>query len=333
MDCKRPYKYRPLNLLLTVACLLLSITSCTWVPDETEECPYGFWLKIRYTYNILDVEAAPRYINDVTVYIYDSGGKYVNRIYASRGELEAQDYKVKVQDLPEGDYQFVVWSGTSNSQYSLIEDTQPIETFRLALNAKANISNVQLPALFHGYLPTVHYSDSYAIHNVEMVKNTNQLNCLIVSVDKTVTLDPAEYVMSFVADNGTMDAHNQLDTKGNITYEPYSSGSMKIDDPDYGALSGLEYNISTLRLLKDQNSRVILKKKSTGKEIFNISFPEYMGMIGSFYTNLGRPLSVQEYLDRQDFYTVVFFLSGDLEQLIQLQVNSWRLRAYNHLKL
>jgi hypothetical protein len=56
-------------------------------------------------------------------------------------------------------------------------------------------------------------------------------------------------------------------------------------------------------------------------------------MIGSLYTNLGKPLSVQEYLDRQDFYTIVFFLSDDLDQLIQLQVNSWRLRPYNHLKL
>jgi hypothetical protein len=56
-------------------------------------------------------------------------------------------------------------------------------------------------------------------------------------------------------------------------------------------------------------------------------------MIGALYTNMGRQISVQEYLDRQDFYTIVFFLSADMEQLIQLQVNSWRLRANHHLKL
>ena len=55
--------------------------------------------------------------------------------------------------------------------------------------------------------------------------------------------------------------------------------------------------------------------------------------MGTLYTNLGRPLTVQEYLDRQDFYTLVFFVTGDLEQLLQLQVNSWRLRAFNHIKL
>ena len=332
MDCKRPYKYRSLKLLLTVACLL-TITSCSWVPDDNDECPYGFWLKVRYTYNILDVEAAPRYVNDVTVYVYDKEGNYIERIYAPHSELEANDYKVKIEGLPEGDYQFVVWSGTRNSQYSLIGDTQPIESFQLSLVDEDGISSTQLPALFQGYLPTVHYSDEHAIHDVELMKNTNQLNCLIVSVDKTAKLDPTDYVMSFVADNGVVNAFNELDAEEYITYEPYSSGALEIDDPDYGKLNGLEYNISTLRLLEDHDSRIILEKKSTGQVIFNISFPKYMGMIGSFYTNLGRPLSVQEYLDRQDFYTVVFFLSGELDQLIQLQVNSWRLRAYNHLKL
>ena len=85
--------------------------------------------------------------------------------------------------------------------------------------------------------------------------------------------------------------------------------------------------------MSDSDSRIVLHRKSTGQDVFNISFPEYVGMIGSLYTNLGRQIPVQEYLDRQDFYTIVFFLSGDMEQLLQLQVNSWRLRANNHLKL
>jgi hypothetical protein len=89
----------------------------------------------------------------------------------------------------------------------------------------------------------------------------------------------------------------------------------------------------TLRLMGDSDSRLILEKKSTNQTLFNISFPEYIGMIGTLYTAIGKPLTVQEYLDRQDFYTIVFFLSGNLDQLIQLQVNSWRLRAYYHLKL
>ena len=47
-------------------------SSCTWVQDDTDGCPYGFWLKLHYTYNILDVEAAPEYVKDATVYVYDA---------------------------------------------------------------------------------------------------------------------------------------------------------------------------------------------------------------------------------------------------------------------
>ncbi len=333
MDCKRSYKYRSLKLLLTVVSLLAFTASCTWVPDDDEECPYGFWLKLRYTYNILDVEAAPRFVNDATVYVYDKDGNYVTRIYASRSELSANNYKVKIEGLAEGDYQFVVWSGAGNSQYSLSGDTKSVETLRLSVVGAGGTTNAQLPALFYGYLSTVHYSKAHAVHDVDLVKNTNQLNCLIVSVDRNTRLNPAKYSMSIEADNGVLNAFNKLATKDITVYDPYSGGAQEIDDPDYGKLNALAFNISTMRLLKDRVSRIVLKNKETGQVIFNVSFSEYMGMIGSFYTNLGRPLSEQEYLDRQDFYTIVFFLSGDLEQLLQLQVNSWRLRAYNHLKL
>jgi hypothetical protein len=279
------------------------------------------------------VEAVQKYVKDADVYVYDADGNYVKRIHATQSELTANDYRVRVEGLSEGDYQFVVWSGMGNSQYAVAGDTQTMGDFRLSLSGAGTRYAGELPDLYYGYQTAVHYDDSYAVYDVELMKNTNQLNCLIVSVDKTAELDPTDYVMSFVADNGVVNAFNELDAEEYITYEPYSSGALEIDDPDYGKLNGLEYNISTLRLLEDHDSRIILEKKSTGQVIFNISCPKYMGMIGSFYTNLGRPLSVQEYLDRQDFYTVVFFLSGELDQLIQLQVNSWRLRAYNHLKL
>jgi hypothetical protein len=139
--------------------------------------------------------------------------------------------------------------------------------------------------------------------------------------------------MKVVSANGTMDAFNRLVSSPETTYEPFEQGLVTIDDPEYGELHGLKFNIMTLRLMADSDSRLILEKKSTDQTLFNISFPEYIGMIGTLYTAIGKPLTVQEYLDRQDFYTIVFFLSGNLDQLIQLQVNSWRLRAYYHLKL
>jgi hypothetical protein len=321
-----------LKLLLAVVGFL-ALTSCTWVKDDNDDCPYGFWLQLRYSYNMLDVDAAPKYVTDAHVYIYDMDGNYVKRIYVTQDVLKANDYRVEVDGLEEGNYQFMVWSGMGNSQYAVSGDTKTIADFRLALAGAPSAPDGELPALYHGYLSDVHYSDSYAVHEVELMKNTNQLACLVVSVDNTVVPDPADYTMEIIAANSTMDAYNQLVSDVAITYKPFVQEAVTIDDADYGQLHGIKFNIATLRLMSDSDSRIILQKKSSGKVIFNISFPEYIGMIGSLYTNMGRQISAQEYLDRQDFYTIVFFLSADFEQLLQLQVNSWRLRASNHLKL
>ena len=311
----------------------MAMTSCTWVKDDNEDCPYGFWLQLHYTYNILDVEAAPRYVNDALVYVYNADGQFVRHIKATHDELAANNYRVRVEDLPEGDYQFVVWSGLNNSLYVITGDTQPMNDFRLSLSVTSSGYANELPDLYYGNLNTVHYDDSYAVHHIELMKNTNQLACLVVSISDKAAMDADDYTMKIVAANSTMDARNQLVTNAVTTYLPYSQGNVTFDDPDYGQLHGLQFNLMTLRLTNQRDCRVILEKRSTGQELFNVSIPEYIGMIGSLYTNMGQPLTVQEYLDRQDFYTVVFYLSDDLDQLIQMRVNSWRLRANNHLKL
>lgn len=332
MDCKRLDKYCALRQLLTILCVI-AVSSCSWVKDDVDDCPYGFWLQLHYTYNILDVEAAPKYVKDAYVYVFDADGKYVKRIFVNQEDLKANDFRVRVEGLAEGDYQFVVWSGIGNSQYAVSGDTQTLPDFRLSLVGEGGKYANELPDLYHGRLRTVHYDDAYAVHHVELMKNTNQLACLVVSVSDTTALDATDFAMSVVSANGTMDAYNRLATNIGTTYEPFEEGDVTLNDTDYGDLHGLRFSISTLRLMSDRDSRIVLERKSTGQTLFNVSFPEYIGMIGSLYTNIGRELSVQEYLDRQDFYTIVFYLSADLDQLIQLQVNSWRLRANNHLKL
>ena len=315
-------------------CLLLTC-SCSWVKDDNDDCPYGFWLDLHYTYNILDVEAAPEYVKDVSVFVYDTAGNYVKRIDAPQPLLQTYSHRVRVEGLPEGYYQFVVWCGIGNSVYTVTGNMLPLDGFRLSLaTTSATSPGGVLPDLFYGRLPAVHYDNAYAVHDVFLTKNTNQLACLIVPLDDSEELQPDDYTMKVVTANSTMDARNRLVSDEVITYEPYAKDTVTVDDIDYGLLHGVKFGISTLRLMESTDCRLILVKKETGESVFNISLPEYIGMISSLYTSNGRQLSVQEYLDRQDFYTIVFFLSGaNLDQLLQLQVNSWRLRAYNHLKL
>lgn len=332
MDCKRPHKYRTLKLLLFCLCIL-TVTSCTWVGDKEEDCPDGFWLRLCYTYNILDVEAVSKYVEDAYVYIYNADGEYVKRIYYTQEQLKSNNYRIRVDDLPVGDYQFVVWSGVGDSQYSITGDMRTMDDFRLSLTGAGSSVATELPALFYGYLPTVHYDVTYASYDVELMKNTNQLACLVVPVSNQVQIGTNDYTMKIVANNATMDVYNRVVSDVETTYEPFVKADVTFDDVEYGELSGAKFSMMTLRLMSDLDSRIILERKSTGEKVFDISFPEYIGMIGSLYTNLDRQIPIQEYLDRQDFYTIVFYLSAELDQLMELRVNNWRLRAINHLKL
>jgi len=309
------------------------MVSCTWLKDDVDECPFGFWLKLHYTYNILDVEAAPKYLMDAYVYIYDADGNYVKRLYVTRDQLTANDYRVKIEDLPEGDYQFVVWSGMGSSLYSVAGETKTIGEFRLSLTGVGGSCASELPALYHGYLQKVHYDDSYAQHDVELMKNTNQLACLVVSTDNNTELKPENYTMKITADNGVMNAYNSIIPSGVTTYESYSVESVVLDDTENGKLNGIKFGLNTLRLMNDGNARIIIQKKQTPPKVLEISLPEYIGMVGTYYTNLGREIGVQEYMDRQDFYTIILYVNGDIDQLMQIQVNSWRVRVNNHLKL
>lgn len=307
--------------------------SCTWVKDDTDDCPDGFWLQLRYTYNMLDVDAAEKYVTDAYVYVYDANGKYITRIYASQAMLAANGHRVRVEDLPEGDYQFMVWSGAGNSAYAVSGDTQDISNFRLSLSGTGSTLQQELPLLFYGFKSTVHYDDEYAVYNVEMTKDTNLLTCMIVVAGDTATANTDELSIKVVAANATMDGLNQLTGTQKTTYRPYSEDTVTVNDPDFGVLPGRKMGISTMRLTTGDDCRIIIEKKSTEQEVVNISFTEYIAKIGSYYTSIGRPLTVQEYMDRQDFYTVVFYLSDDLDRLLKLQVNNWRVRAVNHLKL
>ena len=319
--------------MLLLICIL-TMTSCTWVKDDYDDCPYGFWLKLNYTYNILDVEAAPKYVRDAYVYVYDTNGKYVKRVYASYGDLKANGYRVRIEGLQEGYYKFVVWCGVDN-QFAVAGENLTIDDFRLTLlsTGEGNCYNGILPDLFYGYLSDTYFDDSYAIHNIDLTKDTNQFSCLIVSIDNNAVMNPNDYDMKIISANGTMNAYNQLVSNVEISYEPNQKASVVFNDTQYGNLQGIQFSIPSLRLMNQSNDRIVLEKKDNGQKLFDISLSEYIGMIGQFYSAMGREISIQDYLDRQDYYTVVFYLSDDLERLISLKVNNWLVRADNHIKL
>lgn len=64
--------------ILFALCTLFC-SACSWVDDDQSDCPTGCWLKLSYTYNMLNVDAVTTQVKDVTLFILDQEGNYIVR--------------------------------------------------------------------------------------------------------------------------------------------------------------------------------------------------------------------------------------------------------------
>lgn len=64
--------------ILFALCTLFC-SACSWVDDDRSDCPTGCWLKLSYTYNMLNVDAVTTQVKDVTLFILDQEGNYIVR--------------------------------------------------------------------------------------------------------------------------------------------------------------------------------------------------------------------------------------------------------------
>ena len=86
--------------------------------------------------------------------------------------------------------------------------------------------------------------------------------------------------------------------------------------------------MNTLRLMENDDTRLRLIHQPDGKEIFDIPLPPYLLLSRNVETTYMPP---QEYLDRQDRYNLIFFLSPTEDPqkpyiCLQMQVNGWIIR-------
>ena len=164
------------SFLLHIICVVALFSSCDWVNDDLSDCPSGTWLKISYTYNILNVDAASTQVGDITILAFDKNGKYVDRLDVDSITLHQGYCMVKVP-FPEGTYHLLIWGGASDNLYQL-PNLKAGQTERKSLNIslacdEKNQSARKLNALFHGSLENITISKEYQVITAGLVKNTN----------------------------------------------------------------------------------------------------------------------------------------------------------------
>lgn len=300
-------------MLLTVLC---GFNSCRWVDDDMSVCPKGFHLKLIYSYNMLDVDAAFTQVDQVSVFVFDQHGTCLKQMDIDSLALRQNYYVVDLPDLPVGYYDVLVWGGLyeeyfqyNDKELSLLTDT-------------TYTTDEKIPSLFHGRMDSLFIDGSYKVQTFPLVKNTNTVSCVVQEIGGSL-FDTDDFVIELTADNGVMDHWNRIVPAHKILYLPYYAETDVVESKPL-----LRYGIRTLRMLAGDDIRLKLIHESTGQMVFDIPLIEYLLLLRDM---VGYEMSDQEFLDRQDTYNLIFLLTetGDFQQpylLTRMTVNGWIVR-------
>ena len=75
------------------------------------------------------------------------------------------------------------------------------------------------------------------------------------------------------------------------------------------------------RMRASESPILHIKSRETGEDVFRIPLADYALLVKGYYR---ESMSDQEYLDRQDEYTMAFFLDEGEWASSVIYINSWR---------
>ena len=318
--------YNVLLGILLVGALML-VSSC--INDDQDSC--GLSVRFQYTYNIKDADAFPVEVKSVNVWVFDQNGILVRMAQDSQNSF-GSGYAMKITGLKAGKYTLVCFArdrqGVDESKdFALTKLTTGVSTLK-DLNARLNRNadntcNTDLAALYNGTLD-VDYSGHPQTVTVSLMKLTKKFRVIIMPYAGTADLSADNFGFMIKGSAGWLDYKGDRYQTDSVTYTPYSQNI--VSDP---SASGTETPVSravvadlnTSRLFYDANSRLIITDKRDGKVLLNMNLTWFLSLqgIGEHRTEWSN----QEYLDRQDYYNLNFFVQGNVFMMSKIVVNGW----------
>lgn len=310
--------------LILLASFLLAGCDSTLFNDPV---PCTFRLKFKYDFNMKYADAFANEVDYVDVFVYEAEGSFVTSKRIERSQMTSGN--TAVLDLIPGKYTFVVWSGLKDQLYKttpLTAGKSKIGDFRLNVNTKDGATLKQdLTPLFHGILENVVVTgEEHQEATVSLMKDTNKIRFVIYS-DNPDQLLPSvvNYDIRLVAQNGTLTGANAIGTDESTVYLPYAVGDFG-SDLKGAKYPGAWFEVSTLRLLAQRTTTLVITDKVTGKVLLNCDINQFLSEM-RFVSQMKMPL--QEYFDREDSYRIVFIIGKDADFLSFLvEVNGWLIR-------
>ena len=324
------------RLLVAWLVCLPVFTSC--IHDDLAECPQAYSVCFRYDYNMGFTDRFADEVDSLSVYVFDADGKYL-RTFSDGGEaLSKPGYRLPLP-LDPGKYRLVAWAGLkegcfepSGMQAGVSGPEDLVVTLRCDGDGEVP-RDKPLSPLWQAMQETVTVPQpgTEQTDTLRLIKDTNILRVILQRRDGA-TLHAADYDFSILCPhgNGRLAYDNTLLDCHPLVYRPYlqTEGTDGEGSGGAEAVSNVIAELSLSRLMENDAMRLHITDASGDVTLVDIPLVEYLLMIGREQD--GRIKSDQEYLDRQDSYTITLFLKGEpgeekwFDGLII--INGWALR-------
>ena len=316
-----PVSRHSFHSLLIATCTFMLFSACNWVYDDRSNCSDGTWLKLFYSYNLLNVDAISTQVNEVSIFAFDENNHFVSRIDIDSLALHQAHFKVKM-NLPDGKYNFIIWSGLSDENFQC----SPVaERNSLCISVACDSGrqqNQKLTPLFYGCIENVSISNQYQVLSVPLIKDTNSFSCLLQDKSNKI-LDKNDFLFVITSSNGHMDYQNLPTNASPVYYRPFHKETVELPGQNI-----VHTKLNTLRIMCDDDTQLSLKHLPSGQILMQIPLTQYLLL--SRIQNGSLNIEAQEYLDRQDLYTLIFFLdssNNDYPTITPtMNVNGWNVR-------
>ncbi|MCD8203032.1 MAG: FimB/Mfa2 family fimbrial subunit [Prevotella sp.] len=321
--------------LLTAAISCMVLCACDSVIYDGEgDCSVNYKVKFCYDYNMKYADAFAHEVSSVTLYMIDGVGNIVWQKTETGDALSVDGYTMDV-DIEPGTYSMLAWCGTTDKGSFTIPSANVYTGLTCTLNRNYDANgaayiDTDIDKLYHGYVANQEFTNKPGTHEYTMplVKNTNSIRVVLQQLSAE-TIDASKFTFKITDSNGKMDWDNNLIADEQLTYYAWHSG---IGEAGVGDDTSTDYEavlaeLTTARLVVGQDTRLTVTNNDTGETVFSIPLIEYALMIKDFYNG---GMDDQEFLDRQDEYDMVFFLSEGSEWMNSyIYINSWKVMLQN----
>lgn len=338
----------------------------SWIYNDEEDCVYYVRFEYDYNLKWAnafpsEVKSVTLYILDENDNVVHTQSENTS-VLADNGYRMVIDAPKVVP----GKYRLLAWAGDEEvGSYPKTEGGVKADHYRRlqreVIDDGTHHHNGHMDRLYHGSLPSTlncdlaqkpaNVVDGYCIFSegyrdvftVPMMKDTNTIRIHLQQYGgQPFSADVMEDFDFIITDrNGHMDSDNLLCDETPVTYHPWAK---KVGTTDL-TLSGVPVTygtalaeFTTSRLMTENlDNSILLIKNHKGEEIIKIPVLQALLLAKSEYyedaiskadglTGQHKPLSDQEFFDRQDTYNLTFFIDEYTRWIdAEIMIESWRI--------